>query len=157
MKNTKEAFLWIVGILEKNNIRFRISGGFAARFYGVKRKLADIDVEVFEKDISIICNNVKDFVVYGPKRYIDENWNLILMTLKYEGQEIDIAAVEARIFNQTTKRWIKKPGNFKESNLKNIFGLDVLVEKKESLIKYKKMLNRDVDIEDVTQLELTIN
>lgn len=156
MKETKKAFLWIVSVLEKNNIRFRISGGFAARIYGAKRKLADIDVEVFEKDINDIYRNVKSFIIYGPERYIDENWNLVLITLKYGDQEIDIAAIEAKIFNQKTKRWVKKPGNFKDSNLKNVFGIQVLVEKKEALIRYKKILNREVDIKDVAQLEKNI-
>lgn len=153
MRKTREAFIWITTILKENNLEFRISGGLAARVYGVKRKLADIDVEVYEKDISTIYKKVKDFVIFGPKRYKDENWDLMLMTLEYEGQEIDIAAVESKIFSQKTKRWIKKPGSILDSNLIKFFNINVPIEKKEALINYKEMLSREVDIEDVKQLK----
>ena len=45
MRDTKKAFLWIIGILERNTIVYKISGGFVARIYGVNRQLADIDIE----------------------------------------------------------------------------------------------------------------
>ena len=153
MRNTKKAFLWMINILEENNIKYRISGGLAARAYGAKRKIADIDIEVLEKDIDNVYERVKDFVVYGPKIYKDENWDLMLMTLKYQGQEIDVAAVESKIFSKKIKAWMKKPGNLKDSNLKNIFGIKVYVEKLEFLVRYKKILSRDVDIEDLRQLQ----
>lgn len=76
MKNTEEAFRWIVGILEKHQISFQISGGFAARMYGVSRELADIDIDVLEKDLSILYSHVKDFAIYGPTRYQDEHWDI---------------------------------------------------------------------------------
>jgi len=37
MRDTKKAFLWIIGILERNTIVYKISGGFVARIYGVNR------------------------------------------------------------------------------------------------------------------------
>ena len=152
MRKTKQAFLWIIEILKENDIKYRISGGLSARVYGSKRKLADIDIEVRQKDVNKIYKSVKEFVVYGPKRYKDQHWDLMLMTLEYKKQEIDIASFEAKLFNKKTKQWINRPGKFNDSNLKNVFGLDVLVEKKRSLIKYKKILSRDVDIKDVKQL-----
>ena len=145
--------MWIIKKLEENNVQYRISGGLAAQIYGYKRDLADIDIEVLEKDINKIYKQVKDFVIYGPAVYKDENWNLKLMTLKFQKQEIDIAAFEAKIFNLETKRWVKKPGLFTDVKIKKIFDLDVPVENIKSLIKYKKILNRLVDIQDVKELQ----
>ncbi len=152
MRNTKQAFLWITNILEENNIKYKISGGFAARIYGSKRRLADIDVEVLKKDIKKIYKIVNDFVIYKPQQYKDENWDLTLMTIKYKNQEIDIASFEAKIFNKILKKWIIRPGEFEDVNKINIYGVNVPVEKKNSLINYKKMLARDVDIKDVRKL-----
>src|SRR3989338_11339919 len=44
MKNTQEALIWIIGVLKRHSIPFRISGGFAAKIYGSTRELADIDI-----------------------------------------------------------------------------------------------------------------
>lgn len=152
MKNSKNAFLWIINILKENNIKYRISGGLAARIYGSKRKLADIDIEIYKKDIPKIYKKVKEFVIFGPKQYKDKNWDLILMTIKYRNQEIDIAPFDSKIFDQYQQKWIRKPGKFNDVSLKFVFGKRVLVEKLDSLIKYKKALAREVDIKDIKQL-----
>lgn len=46
MRNTEAAFKWIVGLLNKYQILFQITGGFAANLYGSKRELNDIDIDV---------------------------------------------------------------------------------------------------------------
>jgi len=153
MRNTKQSFLWIIKIIEENNIKYRVSGGLAARIYGSKRKLADIDIEVLKKDIKKIYKIVNDFVIYKPQQYKDESWDLMLMTIKYKNQEIDIASFEAKIFNKKTKIWVKRPGKFNDVNLKSVFGVDIPVERLESLVKYKKILARDVDIKDIRELD----
>lgn len=152
MRDTERAFLWIVDILERNNVVYKISGGFVARIYGVNRELADIDIEVPEKDISIIARGAKSYIKFGPERYKDENWDLELLTLEYEGQEIDIASAEANIFNQQNKQWEKIISNLRDANMAKVYGRVVPIEKIDTLISYKNKLGRDVDIEDVKQL-----
>lgn len=152
MKNTEAAFNWIIDILERHRITYKISGGFAARVHGVNRELADIDIEVADADISKIVNDVKLYIVYGPTRYHDDNWDLELITLKYEGQEIDIAGAEAKIFNHETKQWEPRSGNFESVEVKEVFGRKVPIESRDSLMDYKTKLAREVDLEDVKQL-----
>ncbi|MEX2029256.1 MAG: hypothetical protein WD963_02120 [Candidatus Paceibacterota bacterium] len=69
MKNTEAALKWIVSILEKHNIVYRISGGFAARVYGSQRELADIDVGMQENHFSEILSEIKGYIVSGPENY----------------------------------------------------------------------------------------
>ncbi len=75
------------------------------------------------------------------------------MTLKYENQEIDIAGTEAKIFNHETKQWELCSGNLKSIEMKEVFGKKVPIESKESLIAYKTKLAREVDLEDIKQLQ----
>lgn len=154
MKNTEKAFIWIINILEKNNIQYKISGGFAARVYGVDRELADIDIDVLDSDISIIAEQTKDYIIYGPERYKNEDWDLELLTLEYEGQEIDIAGMGAKIFNHQTNNWYVLSGNFDNVSVVEVFGKRVNVLNIDALIEYKTKLAREVDLEDVRQLKL---
>ena len=81
MKNTENAFRWIF---------YKISGGLAAQLHGAKRELADIDIEVSDADVGKVAQDVKPFIIFGPTRYIDENWNLELMTLSDQAISFDV-------------------------------------------------------------------
>jgi|SRR3989344_781675 len=106
MRKTKEAFTWIIGLLKEHKIPFQITGGFAANIYGSNRVLADIDIGIPDEKIFEIQNIVKKFIIYGPKRYKDNVFDLLLMTLKYKGQEIDIYGINSeRLFNKKTNKW----------------------------------------------------
>jgi hypothetical protein len=86
-RDTKKAFEWIVNILRKTNSKFQISGGLAARIYGSTRELADIDIDVLENKLPEIQKKTKEYITYGPKIYKDDEFNLVLMSLNYKGQE----------------------------------------------------------------------
>ena len=154
MKETEKAFLWLTKILEQKGIRYRISGGFAARVYGVDRELADIDIEIADKDIPFIIEDIKPYIIFGPARYKDENWDLNLVTLRYLGQEIDMASINAKIFNQKTKLWEKLSSKLDDFEIRSVFGKKVPIEPIKSMISYKTNLARDVDLEDVRQLKI---
>lgn len=153
MKNIEKAFLWIIGVLERRSVPYKISGGLAARAYGVNRELADIDIEINVRDILLIYNEVRPYITYGPDRFKDDNWDLDLMTLQYEGQEIDISNIEAKIFNKEKGNWENTFSNLENYELIEIYGKKVPVEKLDNLISYKSKLLREVDIEDVKQLK----
>ena len=153
MKNTEKAFHRIIGLLEQRGIAYKISGGLAARLHGARRELADIDIEVSDADVGKIAEDVKPFIIFGPARYVDESWDLWLMTLEYEGQEIDIAGTDAKIFNQKAQCWENCPGDLQTIEIKEAFGRKVPVESLKSLIAYKAILSRDVDLDDIQQLK----
>jgi len=153
-KNTEKAFKWIIGLIEKHKIPFQIKGGFAARLYGSKRELADIDISIPEDKFNELIPDIKGYIVYGPEQYLDEEWDIKLITLKYEGQYIDIAgAFEKKNFDKINKKWVATPSNFSNSVYMDVYGLNVPVIAKEDLIAYKKLILRDVDIFDIKALE----
>lgn len=151
MRNTEGALRWIVNILKSKNVPFQVTGGFATRLYGSNRELADIDIDINDGDFEKIINEVKQYVVFGPEQFKDENWNLKLMILEYEGQIIDVCG-EATVFNKNNKKWVLIKTDFSNSNYFNVYGVDIPVIKKEALIVYKSKLLRDVDIEDIKVL-----
>jgi len=150
MRNTEAALKWIVGLLNKYQIPFQITGGFAGKIYGSERPLNDIDIDIPDKDFSKILEDVREFIIYGPAHFIDERWDCELMTLKFDGQEIDISgATEMKICDARTGEWKQMPTDFTKSVQKEIYGLTVPVISPKDLIIYKSMLigeHQKVDI-----------
>lgn len=151
--NTKSAFLWIINILNKLDVPFQITGGLAARAYGATRPLEDIDIDIPEDKFSLVKTNVDSFVVYGPEQFKDGSWDLMLMTLNYHGQQIDLSgASHTKICNRATKKWQDLPANFSTAEIKTLFDVDVPVIAKNELLQYKKIIARPVDLIDIEQI-----
>ncbi len=154
MKHTKGALMWIVSILNKHKVKFQITGGLAAELYGSRRSLADIDIDIHERNFSDILSSVKKYIIFGPAKYHDKHWNLLLMTLKYKGQLIDICGLEhTKIFDHKKKKWILLKSNLSKTKIKIFHGIKVPVELESELITYKKELSRRVDLIDIKQMK----
>ena len=93
-EKTKKALSWIIEILNRHKIDYQIAGGFAAKVYGSTRILNDIDIDISEKYFPVILTEINPYIIYGPSRFIDGKWDLELVTLNYNGQEIDISGAE---------------------------------------------------------------
>ena len=152
-RRTKATFAWIVAILRKEKIPFMISGGLAARSYGVKRPLNDIDIEIPDDAMKRLLPHIRSYIVYGPARYHDESFDLLLVTLRRFGQEIDICgAGSQKLFDKKAKKWRAQRNGLSAAHNKRVFGLIVPVIARKDLLAYKSLLGRDVDREDVRQL-----
>ena len=151
--NTEKAFNRILYVLNRKEIPFQISGGFAAKIYGSPRPLNDIDIEVPDDKIEYVVPDVRQYIVSGPGRYKDERWDLNLMTLNIRGQEIDISGgYGVKICDARTGVWTPCPVDFSDYELREVFGNYVPVIPKRKLIEYKKMLvgaHQRIDIEAV--------
>ena len=95
MNRIVNALRWLIPRLEEHAPQWQITGGFAAHLYGGRRAVNDIDVDVPRAALERLLPHVREFVVFGPARYRDSTWDLHVVTLDYEGQEIDIAAIES--------------------------------------------------------------
>jgi hypothetical protein len=152
-RKTKEAFLWIIRILNKEKVPYHITGGFAARIYGSKRPLADIDIEIHDKDFKKIMPYVEEYVLKGPLNYKDSQFNIYALFLMYKGQRIDICGSDTqKLYDKKRKKWIKQRINFNDSLNKRIYGLSTKVVPLKDLISYKKIIQRRVDLFDIRQL-----
>lgn len=152
MRNTKAAFHWIIGILKKHRVPYLIEGGLAAKIYGSRRELVDIDIVIPEKKFKNILTDVKKYIVFGPEQYRGEGFDIFLMTLKYRGQLIDVAASRAKLFNKKKKRWVNADDNLHKYRTKIVFGERVRIIPKKDLIAYKSKLQRRVDKIDIREI-----
>ena len=151
--SAEKAFKWIIEILGRLDIPYQISGGLAAQVYGSKRPLADIDIDISEDDFPKIKPEVAEYIIFGPSRYQQEGFDIDLMTLDYEGQEIDLAGLgTGRLYDSTKEVWVSDDVDLSKAERREIFGVKVPVINKEMLIDYKRQLGRDVDLEDIKQI-----
>ena len=139
MRKTKEALYWIVWLLRSHHIPFQITGGLAANIYGSTRPLADIDIDLPDKDLFDLLPEVKKYIIYGPEHYKDGAFDMLLVTLKYKGQDIDLWwCSDEQIYNNKHKHWENLQVNLAKVTKKKMFGLVVPVIPKASLIAYKR-------------------
>lgn len=149
-EKTTNALKWITEILNRKNILYQISGGFAAKIYGSERPVNDIDVDIPEDNFKDILEEVRPYIKSGPRRINDGKWDMDIITLNFKGQEIHIGgAYDAKLSNKERTEWIPIPVDFSKIQKKGIEGILVNVISPEELIKYKQHLDGDHQIEDI--------
>lgn len=150
-----QSFRWITNILFKHNIIFQITGGLAAKIYGSQRPLNDIDIDVQTESLSQLASLVKEYVIYGPSHYNDGKWDLQLMTLRFNNQEIDISGDKCKIYDDASEIWMDFPAVFLKAELHMIEGISVPVVNKEQLLNYKKLLGGEHQRTDCRALSIS--
>ncbi len=150
-----QALQWITEILQQQSIPFQITGGLAVKIYGGKRLVRDIDIEIPDSCFDKLTPLVQDYIIYGPERYQDAYFDLLLMKLNYKGQEIDISGADSpKLFNKTTKQWKDCRVDLSRARKKMVNGLSLHVAPAQDIVDYKKKKeSRPEDIEDIKFLE----
>ena len=120
---------WIVGVLNRFGMGYQ--------------EIYDIDLEVSDYDVYRLGEICREYIIYGPNRYVDEHFDLLLMTLKYRDQLIDVCGID----NMSIR------GLSQEIDLGSAVEVDgYRVVSLEDLVSYKKLLCRDVDLIDIRNI-----
>ncbi len=152
--NFETSLKWIVSIFNKYSIDYQLVGGVAARAYGSQREINDIDFYIDFNDFARIENEIKPYLTWGPSHYVDSHWDITFLKLFYNNQQIEIGnSNKCFIFSKQDNSWIEQVINFDQFNEIKVSNTLVKVIKKENLIKYKMILHRDVDIQDIKMIE----
>ena len=107
-QKTLEALKWIVGILGDHHVPYRIGGGLATHVYGFDRPVNDIDISLSGNCFQELVRLVKEFIVAGPKQYLNEKWDCTTLSLSYHGQDIDLTDVDTLLmWDKDDTRWIR--------------------------------------------------
>jgi len=156
MEKTQQGLKWIVKILNKHKIPYKIGGGFAANFYGSPRPVRDIDISLSGKYFSTIIPEVSGHIVAGPKHYLNDKWDCNTLSLNYKGQEIDITDVDTlRMTNKDRTKWIQSKELYSQHDpvLADINGINVYFFHPKTLIAYKKELDGDHQLVDIEAIQ----
>src|SRR3989338_3523956 len=135
------ALKWITNILDKEQISYQICGGVSARFFGAKRPINDIDIDIKEADFPKLHKLIKSFVMYGPEIYRDKKWDVLMMSLVYKNQLIELTnADNAKIFDAEVSKW-----KIFKYNLRNVYTVSwgenqIKLMGPKNIIEYKKLL-----------------
>jgi len=149
-RNPSKTFLWLVSALLLRGVDFVVSGGLAAKSYGATRPLNDIDIDVANSDVTKLHPVLAKYVVFGPDRYRDDKWDLLLMSLEHEGQMVDISGGDdARIYDDDRKAWITDRTDFRDVEWREVLGLVVPVMAPKRLVAYKSLLTGEHQQKDV--------
>lgn len=96
---------------------------------------------------------IQDYVVWGPKAVVDSPWDITYVKINYHGQKIEIGDSSApRIQNGRTGEWIDQVIDFESSVAKTVLGCRIEVMPQDQLIADKKILARDVDLQDIRDI-----
>jgi len=152
--NSEKALEWIIGFLESKEFPYLICGGLAAIAYGSRRQLHDIDLYVPERNYEAVVEFGRKYITYGPERLTDTHWNVEYVQFNYMGQKIEVgSSKDIQIFDAEKHKWYQKDLDFKCYADVVVLGKFVRVMDKQTLIDYKRKLNREVDRADIEQIE----
>jgi hypothetical protein len=151
-EKTLGALHWIVEILDKHQIPYRIGGGFAAHVYGATRPVNDIDISLSGEYFPVIVSETKKYIHSGPKHYSNEKWDCDTLVLNYYGQEMDVTDIDTlRMSNLDMTKWYQTKDNFRKypTVMTNIDGIDVSIIDPRDLVAYKSEMDGEHQASDV--------
>ncbi|MDN3556832.1 nucleotidyltransferase [Halomonas maura] len=144
------AVQWMVGLLRDMNVPFLICGGLAAKGYGSERDLNDIDLFVPGEYFTKVVQAGQEFVSKAAAHRCEEGWDLTYVQFKYETIKVEVGNADGpRIFDAVNQIWVPLDIDFSRFSTVHLLGLELPLMLKEDLVKYKSVLSRPVDIEDV--------
>lgn len=153
-----EALLWIVSILTVQQIPYQIVGGTAVHLYGGTRSIVDIDMYIPKTRGAELASILKDLISKPLQHYVEDVWDIEYFQIKYKGQKIEFGlSPGAKIYDKKSEKWIEQIIDFERSSSKLFHGLELPLMPIVELLKYKTILDREVDRIDVLDMQRVIS
>lgn len=151
-ENHIQTLKFIISTLDQHKIKYQVTGGLAGNIYGSTWPLHDIDLEVAQKDMERVASLFRDCTIRPLARFVDEEFDLMLLTLRLGDVEVDInQAEDAFVFTKEGVR-IQLDTDLSRAKEISFLGLKLHVQPLEELIKYKDLLGRKEDVLDLSRL-----
>ena len=148
------ALVWIEGVLDRLDVPRQYVGGLAARAHGATRPLRDIDLYVPDEALPRIADAMSAYLLRHPVTYEDDDWSLVFLRAEYQGQAVEVAGSDsARYFDNGAGEWRDVEVDYDAGIPTEIEGVEVPVMPADALAAYKSALDREVDREDLEQMD----
>lgn len=146
--------LWtITKQLNNSQIPYVISGGTASYLYSGKRQPVDIDIDIPAEFLSTARELFRSNIIEDIHRLIYGAIDVTYFTLNVAGKDIDISAGDTCKVGLTEKKpSMTFQSLFKDAKRIIVNDKELHIIDKNTLVDYKQILGRDVDIEDIENL-----
>lgn len=151
----RDALEWISGFLDELGIPFQVAGGLAAIAHGSRRPLHDIDIYVPGGSLERLLPHLDDeHLSRGPLHHRDEHWDCVFVELHHAGVEIELADADRTRYRAGEEEpWHDAEVDFDGGVRREVYGVELPVMGRTELVRYKRRIGRDVDVEDVARIE----
>lgn len=141
----------VINILETHQIRYQVTGGLAGNLYGSSWPLQDLDLDIASADLERVYQCFEPWAIAPPDRYIDHEFDVILLRLSMDGLMVDLTA-DQPAYALRGKKQISLKTDLSTAHRTRCLGLPLWVQSLKSLMDYKKTLGRSADLADLQQL-----
>ncbi|PSU33814.1 MazG-related protein [Photobacterium lutimaris] len=152
-EKVKHALVWLKDILDSQQVQFQVVGGLAATIHGGSREVADIDLYISKADANKILPLMSSYISKPLTHYIEGSWDLEYFQLIYKGQKIEVGLSPGTKIKAAGKgEWVELSTDFSQSVVGSYLGVEVPTIPVVELIRYKRVLGREVDLIDIDEL-----
>ncbi len=154
-QNLPIALSWLVNLLDRHAVPYQIVGGLAAHAYGATRPVVDVDLYMPFDQAQPFLAEIQPFIVRQPLPHRSGSWDLVYLALEYANVYIEIgdSSTHPRFFNRIDGRWEDQHLEYSASVTTELYGVTVKVMPREELVRYKRMLDREVDHLDLAEMK----
>jgi hypothetical protein len=164
-EKAKAALEYIMPLLEKNHLRWCISGSLALQLYGVNRPIEAIDIDVESSrdnpEFQALLKEVEDHVELPFQLWKDKNYDNWVTDVVVGGQLLSICdTADLKMFNSQGEAVLFYPeGKIPDPVMVEFEGLQLPLAPKESVLRMRKALahKKPSEEHDISEMERIIN
>ena len=147
------ALRWVCGLLDAAGIPFQLAGDVAAAAHGASRPIRSVELFVAAEHVPALLRAAEEHVVDYPWRRMDDAWDRAGLSLSHDGMTIAVSVTEAARFKEAaTGAWRDADMDITASVLLKVLEVDAPVMPRAQLLAQKRLLDREVDRQDIRDI-----
>ena len=142
----------LIGLLARWNVPYVATGGLAGNLHGAHWPLHDVDFDVPRGALRRLAAHHADAVRFGPAPYADAEFELELLTLRFDDVDVDLTAAETVVLRPPAGPPRPWPTDLAVADWRRVGALAVRVLPLDRLVAYKRFIGRHADLRELDAL-----